>query len=56
MSLVDGGTVNNFPVDLAKKAYPANEIIGIALNQFQENQPIKNIFDSLSMCYELLFR
>ena len=56
MSLVDGGTINNFPVDIAKKKYPNAEIIGIALNKFTENQKITNIFDSLSMWYELLFR
>jgi NTE family protein len=26
-SLVDGGVINNFPVDLAKKQYPSHEII-----------------------------
>lgn len=56
MSLVDGGTINNFPVDIAKKKYPKTEIIGIALNKFTENQKIGNIFDSLMMWYELLFR
>ncbi len=56
MSLVDGGTINNFPVDIAKKKYPGKEIIGIALNKFTENQKIGNIFDSLMMWYELLFR
>ena len=56
MLLVDGGTINNFPVDIARKAYPKDKIIGIALNKFKENQPIKTIFDSLMMGYELLFR
>ncbi|MEI8091089.1 MAG: hypothetical protein WCG98_02310 [bacterium] len=41
---------------MAKKKYPNNEIIGIALNKFTENQPIKNIFDNLMMGYELLLR
>jgi NTE family protein len=49
MLLVDGGTINNFPVDIAKKKYPNAEIIGIALNKFTENQKISNIFDSLMM-------
>jgi NTE family protein len=56
MLLVDGGTINNFPVDIAKKENPNAEIIGIALNKFIENQPIKNIFDNLMMGYELLLR
>jgi NTE family protein len=49
MLLVDGGTINNFPVDIARKKFPTTEIIGIALNKFTENQKIINIFDSLSM-------
>lgn len=56
MLLVDGGTINNFPVEEAKEKYPNQEIIGIALNKFQENQPIKNIFDSLTIGYEILLR
>lgn len=56
MLLVDGWTINNFPVQLAKKKYPKAEIIWIALNKFQENQPIKTIFDNLMMGYELLLR
>lgn len=56
MLLVDGWTINNFPVNLAKKKYPDNEIIGVALNKFTENQQIKNIFDNLMMGYELLLR
>lgn len=54
--LMDGGVTNNFPVDLAKKQYPKNEIIGIALNKFQENQTIKTIFDNLSVSFEILLR
>ena len=49
MLLIDGGTINNFPVDIARKDFPATEIIGIALNKFTENQKIGNIFDSLMM-------
>lgn len=56
MLLVDGGTINNFPVEEAKRKYPNQEIIGIALNKYQENQPIKTIFDSLTIGYELLLR
>ena len=56
MLLVDGGNINNFPVDEAKEKYPKAEIIGIALNKFEENKKIKNIFDSLVMSYDLLFR
>lgn len=56
MILVDWGTINNFPVDLANRQYPNHEIIWVALNKFTENQKMANIFDSLSMWYELLFR
>lgn len=54
--LMDGGATNNFPVDIAKRKYPNNDIIGIALNKFQENQKIKTIFDSLSVSIEILLR
>ncbi len=54
--LMDGGATNNFPVDIAKKRYPKNDIIGIALNKYQENQKIKNIFDTLSVSFEILLR
>ncbi len=54
--LMDGWATNNFPVDLAKKAYPKNEIIGIALNKFQQSQKIKTIFDALSVSFEILLR
>jgi NTE family protein len=54
--LMDGGATNNFPVDMAKKKYPNDEIIGIALNKFQEHQKIKNIFDALSISFEILLR
>jgi predicted acylesterase/phospholipase RssA len=54
--LMDGWATNNFPVDIAKKAYPKNKIIGIALNKFKENQKIKNIFDNLSVSFEILLR
>ena len=54
--LMDGGATNNFPVNIAKRKYPNNDIIGIALNKFQENQKIKTIFDSLSVSIEILLR
>ncbi len=54
--LMDGGATNNFPVEFAKKSYPDNEIIGIALNKFQENQVIETIFDNLSVSFEILLR
>lgn len=54
--LMDGGVTNNFPVEFAKTQYPNNEIIGIALNKFKENQKIKNIFDNLSVSLEIMMR
>ena len=55
-SLVDGGVLNNFPVDLAKERYPHHKLIGIYLNKFLEDQKIKNIFVGLSLTYEILLR
>jgi NTE family protein len=54
--LMDGWASNNFPVDRAKKKYPNNKIIGIALNKFKEHQKIKTIFDNLSVSFEILLR
>lgn len=54
--LMDGGVTNNFPVDIAKKHYPNNEIIGIALNRFRENQKIHTVIDILSIAFEILLR
>ncbi len=55
-SLVDGGVLNNFPVDVAKKDYPNHEIIWIALNKFQINQKIKTVFDNLLVNFEVMMR
>ena len=55
-SLVDGGVLNNFPVDLAKMDYPNHEIIWIALNKFQINQRIKSAFDNLLVNFEVMMR
>lgn len=55
-SLVDGGVLNNFPVDIAKKDYPNHEIIWIALNKFQTNQKIKSAFDNLLVNFEVMMR
>ncbi len=55
-SLVDGGVLNNFPVDLAKERYPHHKLIWIYLNKFLEDQKIKNIFNGLSLAYEILLR
>jgi len=54
--LVDWGVLNNFPVDLAKKLYPHNEIIWIALNKFEENQKITTSRENLSVCYDVIMR
>lgn len=53
---VDGGLLNNFPVDLAKKIYPHREIIWIALNKFEENQKISTSRWNLSVCYDIVMR
>lgn len=55
-SLVDGGVINNFPVDLAKKQYPNHKIIWIALNKFQTNQKIRSAFDNLLINFEVMMR
>ncbi len=54
--LMDGGVTNNFPVDIAKKQYPKEEIIGIALNRFRENQKLSTVIDALSVAFEILLR
>jgi hypothetical protein len=53
---MDGGMTNNFPVDIAKKKYPKDEIIGISLNKFQEHQPINTIIDTLTIAFEIFVR
>ena len=53
---MDGGVLNNFPVDLAKKIYPHNEIIGIALNKFNENQTISTAWENLRVCYDVALK
>lgn len=55
-TLMDGGLINNFPVDLAKKDYPSHKIIWIFLNKFIENQKTSSIIDNLSLSYEILMR
>lgn len=55
-SLVDGGVLNNFPVDLAKEDYPNHEVIWIALNKFQTNQKIVSAFDNLIITFEVMMR
>ena len=54
--LVDGGVLNNFPVDLAQEAYSHHKLIGIYLNKFLEDQEIKNVFAGISLAYEILLR
>jgi NTE family protein len=53
--LVDGGVMNNFPVDIAKKRFPTKEIIGITMSQFKENQPVKSIISMTQVCFNLMF-
>ncbi len=55
-TLMDGGLINNFPVDLAKKDHPSNRIIWIFLNKFTENQKTSSLIGNLSLSYEILMR
>lgn len=55
-SLVDGGVLNNFPVEMAKEKYPNHEIIWIALNKFETNQKIKTPFDNLRVNFSVILR
>lgn len=55
-SLADWWLVNNFPVDVAKKQYPKNQIIWIFLNYFSTNQEVKSFYGSLSVAFEILLR
>lgn len=53
---VDGWVLNNFPLDLAKKAYPYNELIWVGLNKFEEDQKIVTAWDNLMICYQVIIR
>lgn len=55
-NLIDGGVLNNFPVDMAKQICPKNKIIGITLNKFEENQEIKSMIDNLMLSFEIMMR
>lgn len=55
-NLVDWWVLNNFPVDLAKKKYPKNEIIGVALNKFEKNQKIESVIDNIVVNFEIILR
>lgn len=55
-TLMDGGLINNFPVDLAKNDHPSSHIIWIFLNKFTENQPTNSLINNLSLSYEILMR
>ena len=54
--LVDGGVLNNFPVDLAKKIYPKKSIIWVALNKFEKNQKINSVIDNIVLNFEIILR
>jgi len=55
-NLVDGWVLNNFPVDLAKKLYPKNKIIWIALHKFKKNQVIDTAIHNLMVNFEIILR
>lgn len=54
MLLIDGGSINNFPTDLAKKMYPNDKIIGIVLGKFKTNQNPTNFFDTFFIWCDIL--
>jgi len=54
--LNDGGIVDNFPTQIARKKYPKNQIIGIALNMFQKNKVPKNMIETLMLSLEIMMR
>lgn len=54
--LVDGWVTNNFPIEIAKKAYPNTKIVGILLSKFKKNQKVSNLVDILQVTYDLLLR
>ena len=55
-NLVDWWVINNFPVDLAKKLYPRNKIIWIALHKFKKNQVIDTAVHNLMVNFEIILR
>ncbi len=54
--LIDGGVTDNFPIETAKKSFPQNKIIGISLNKYRSHPKIKNIFDNLTVSFEIMLR
>lgn len=54
--LIDGGVTDNFPIEVAKKSFPQNKIIGISLNKYRSNPKIKNLFDNLIVSFEIMLR
>lgn len=54
--MVDWWLLNNFPVDIAKKYYPHNKIIWVALNWFEKNQKITTAWDNLTVSYAVVMR
>jgi len=54
--LVDGGVLDNFPVDKAKRKYPKAKIIWVALNKFEKNQKIKTVMDNIMVNFEIVLR
>jgi NTE family protein len=53
--LVDGGVLDDFPVALAKQKYPNQEVIGVTLSKFKEEQPVTNIISTTLVCFNLIF-
>lgn len=53
---IDGGMVNNLPVDIAKDMYPQSKIIAIALNKFQWQRKVDSILDLVNVSFEIFLR
>lgn len=55
-NLVDGGVLDNFPIELAKKQFPRHKTIWVVLSKFQENQTTTTILDNVSVSFEIMLR
>lgn len=54
--MIDWWALNNFPTDFAHQLFPRHEMIGIMLNKFKEDQPIKTSLDALRVSLDVVLR
>jgi NTE family protein len=52
--LVDGGVMENFPVEQAKSYYPEKEVIGVTLSKYKKNQKVDGIISNALVSFDLV--